>query len=114
MPVLLSETRFLLAIRSVQVGVVIELARAMHAGRPSRRGGCPSDSVAGVRNSQRPRTSSPKEVGCHSMVDALSPTMTLRDFVRQYIALNKVERFEKVPHGRYINFVAEFLAADKG
>jgi hypothetical protein len=22
--------------------------------------------------------------------------------------------FEKVPHGRYINFVAEFLAADKG
>ncbi len=24
------------------------------------------------------------------------------------------ERFEKVPHGRYINFVAEFLAADKG
>jgi hypothetical protein len=48
------------------------------------------------------------------MVDALSPTMALRDFVRQYIALNKVERFEKVPHGRYINFVAEFLAADKG
>ena len=30
-----------------------------------------------------------------------------------YIALNKMERFEKVPHGRYINFVAEFLAADK-
>ena len=25
-----------------------------------------------------------------------------------------MERFEKVPHGRYINFVAEFLAADKG
>jgi len=36
------------------------------------------------------------------------------DLVRQYIALNKMERFEKVPHGRYINFVAEFLAANKG
>lgn len=24
-----------------------------------------------------------------------------------------MERFEKVPHGRYINFVAEFLAAEK-
>jgi len=34
--------------------------------------------------------------------------------VRRYIALNKVERFEKIPHGRYINFVAEFLAAEKG
>lgn len=37
---------------------------------------------------------------------------TYGDLVRQYIALNKLERFEKVPHGRYINFVAEFLAAD--
>ena len=36
---------------------------------------------------------------------------TYGDLVRQYIALNKMERFEKVPHGRYINFVAEFLAA---
>lgn len=34
--------------------------------------------------------------------------------MRQDIALNRVERFEKVPHGRYINFVAEFLAANKG
>ena len=39
---------------------------------------------------------------------------TYGDLVRQYIALNKMERFEKIPHGRYINFVAEFLAADKG
>src|SRR5213595_216087 len=38
---------------------------------------------------------------------------TYRDLVRRYIALNKMERFEKVPHGRYINFVAEFLAAEK-
>ena len=33
--------------------------------------------------------------------------------VRQYIALNRMERFEKIPHVRYINFVAEFLAAEK-
>ena len=38
---------------------------------------------------------------------------TYGDLVRQYIALNKVERFEKIPHGRYINFVAAFLAADQ-
>lgn len=34
--------------------------------------------------------------------------------VRQYIALNKMEHFQKIPHGRYINFVADFLAAGKG
>ena len=33
--------------------------------------------------------------------------------VRQYIVLNKMQRFERVPHGRYINFVADFLEADK-
>ena len=38
---------------------------------------------------------------------------TYGDLVRQYIALNKMKRFEKAPHGRYINFVADFLAADK-
>ena len=38
---------------------------------------------------------------------------TYGDLVRQYVALNRMERFDKVPHGRYINFVAEFLAADK-
>jgi hypothetical protein len=38
---------------------------------------------------------------------------TYGDLVRQYIALNKIERFKKIPHGRYINFVAAFLAADK-
>ncbi|HYX28549.1 MAG TPA: hypothetical protein VE863_08280 [Pyrinomonadaceae bacterium] len=40
-----------------------------------------------------------------------SPTYS--DLVGQYIALNKLERFEKVSHGRYINFVAAFLAAEK-
>jgi hypothetical protein len=39
---------------------------------------------------------------------------TYGDLVRQYIALNKVQRFDRIPHGRYINFVAEFLAAEKG
>jgi hypothetical protein len=34
--------------------------------------------------------------------------------VRQYIAMNKIERFEKIPHGRYVNFVAELLAANTG
>ena len=33
---------------------------------------------------------------------------------REYIVLNKMPRFEKVPHDRYINFVADFLEADKG
>jgi hypothetical protein len=36
---------------------------------------------------------------------------TYRDLVRQYIALNKMPRFEKIPQPRYINFVAAFLAA---
>ena len=39
--------------------------------------------------------------------------LTYGDLVQKYLALNRVERFEKVPHGRYINFVAEFLAAEK-
>jgi SAP domain-containing new25 len=38
---------------------------------------------------------------------------TYGDLVLQYIALNKIERFDKIPHGRYINFVAEFLANEK-
>lgn len=45
-------------------------------------------------------------VGSHSMADTLSPTMTLRDF--------EMKRFAKVPHVRYINFVAEFFAANTG
>jgi len=39
---------------------------------------------------------------------------TYGDLVRQYIALNKMERFEKIPHVRYVNFVAAFHAANKG
>src|SRR5438874_11077037 len=39
---------------------------------------------------------------------------TYGDLVRQYVALNRMERFAKIPHDRYINFVAEFLASEKG
>ena len=39
---------------------------------------------------------------------------TYGDLVRQYIALNRMERFEKIPYVCYINFVAEFLATEKG
>ncbi len=38
---------------------------------------------------------------------------TYGDLVRQYIVLNKMQRFARVPHGRYINFIADFLEADK-
>src|SRR5947208_1865607 len=54
----------------------------------------PRDSVADVwRNSQCLGTSSPKEVGCHSMVDALSPTMTVRDFENGYWYLDQLKNF---------------------
>jgi hypothetical protein len=39
---------------------------------------------------------------------------TYGELVRQYIVLNEMQRFEKIPQPRYINFVADFLAADKG
>jgi hypothetical protein len=39
---------------------------------------------------------------------------TYGDLVRQYIALNKMDRFARVPHGRYVNFIADFLAANQG
>jgi SAP domain-containing new25 len=38
---------------------------------------------------------------------------TYRDLVRHYIALNRMEHFEKIPQVRYINFLADFLAAEK-
>ena len=38
---------------------------------------------------------------------------TYGDLVRQYIALNKMPRFEKIPYDCYINFLAEFLAKEK-
>jgi hypothetical protein len=39
---------------------------------------------------------------------------TYGDLIQQYITLNKLQRFEKVPQRCYINFVAEFLAAETG
>jgi hypothetical protein len=38
---------------------------------------------------------------------------TYGDLVNEYVALNRVERFDKIPHGRYINFVAAFLTGEK-
>ena len=38
---------------------------------------------------------------------------TYGDLVQHYITLNRLERFEKIPHVRYINFLAEFLAREK-
>ncbi len=40
--------------------------------------------------------------------------ITYGDLVKQYISLNQVEgRFEQIPVGRYINFLADFLAEEK-
>ena len=38
---------------------------------------------------------------------------TYGDLVQQFVALNRLERFEKVPLPRYVNFVAAFLANEK-
>jgi hypothetical protein len=41
--------------------------------------------------------------------------LTYRDLVREYVRLNQsTERFAQVPHGRYINFMSDFLAARNG
>src|SRR5262245_21765596 len=37
---------------------------------------------------------------------------TYGDLVRQYVALNKMQRFDRIPYRCYINFVADFLEAD--
>jgi hypothetical protein len=39
---------------------------------------------------------------------------TYGDLVRQFVALNELQRFERIPIGRYNNFVAEFLEAKQG
>jgi hypothetical protein len=38
---------------------------------------------------------------------------TYGDLVRQYVALNKMPRFEQIPQDRYVNFLADFFAGDK-
>jgi hypothetical protein len=41
--------------------------------------------------------------------------LTYRDLVEEYVRLNQTAKpFVHIPHVRYINFVADFLAAEKG
>ncbi len=41
--------------------------------------------------------------------------LTYGDLVDEYIRLNQTEGvFAQVPHGRYINFLSDFFAAEKG
>ena len=40
--------------------------------------------------------------------------ITYRDLVNQYVNLNQTkELFAQVPHGRYVNFLSDFFAAEK-
>src|SRR5207245_3196715 len=41
--------------------------------------------------------------------------LTYGDLVKEYVRLNHTkEPFAQIPHGRYINFMSDFLAAEKG
>ena len=41
--------------------------------------------------------------------------LTYGDLVKEYIRLNQTRKpFAQIPHGRYINFMSDFLAAEKG
>ena len=41
--------------------------------------------------------------------------LTYVDLVEEYIRMNQTrEPFAQIPHGRYINFISDFLAAEKG
>jgi hypothetical protein len=41
--------------------------------------------------------------------------LTYEDLVREYVRLNQTrEPFAQIPHVRYINFVSDFMAAEKG
>jgi hypothetical protein len=41
--------------------------------------------------------------------------ITYRDLVREYVRLSRPdERFDRIPHGRYINFVSDYVAANPG
>ncbi|MCA1825508.1 MAG: hypothetical protein ABR567_10660 [Myxococcales bacterium] len=37
-----------------------------------------------------------------------------RDLVAEYVRLNQQGEFAPIPHGRYINFMSDFLASEKG
>jgi SAP domain-containing protein len=40
--------------------------------------------------------------------------VTYGDLVDEYIALNSLERFARIPHPRYINFLADYFSANRG
>jgi hypothetical protein len=41
--------------------------------------------------------------------------LTYEDLVGEYVRLNQTKQpFAQIPHGRYINFVSDFMAAEKG
>ncbi len=40
-------------------------------------------------------------------------TVTYGELIDQYIALNSLERFEQIPHVRYVYFLADYFAAEK-
>jgi len=41
--------------------------------------------------------------------------LTYGGLVKQYVRLcQRKKRFARIPHGRYINFMSEFLAAERG
>jgi hypothetical protein len=41
--------------------------------------------------------------------------LTYRDVVHEYIRLNESKApFARIPHGTYINFLSDFLTAEKG
>ena len=40
--------------------------------------------------------------------------VTYGELVDQYVNLNSLERFARIPHPRYINFLSDFLSAEKG
>ena len=41
--------------------------------------------------------------------------LNYRDLVKEYVRLNQTKGpFAQIPHGRYINFMSDFLAAEKG
>ena len=44
----------------------------------------------------------------------IGASIRYRDLVKEYVRLNQMDRFEQVPHPRYVNFMSNFLAARPG
>lgn len=45
---------------------------------------------------------------------AAGVAITYGDLVRQYVELNRSEKFAHIAHGRYVNFMSDFLARQPG